>query len=86
MACDKDLDNADTHLVYAEALEKKINKQTSKDNELFKKCVKEWLIVYRGEKGDERGLSNSHGISIPMLGKFYEDEDRSIPAKQRLSA
>ncbi len=86
LAIDKDLDNIDTHLTYAEALEKKISKQQTKDNELYKKCIKEWLIVYRGECGDEKGLSNSKGLSIPVLNKFYEDEDRTIPARQRLMA
>jgi len=83
LALEKNFDDNDIHLIYAEALEKKYNKQVEKDPALFNKCVREWLIVLRQEHGDERGLSYK-GVTIPLLGKFYEDEDRVIPAKSHI--
>ncbi|MDR3614333.1 MAG: hypothetical protein P4L53_12290 [Candidatus Obscuribacterales bacterium] len=75
-------DDTDLHQVYAMALEKKLATETDKDPELFKKCVQEWLLVLR-QSGGEENLS-FHGISIPGEGKFFGDEDRTLPAKQHL--
>ncbi len=76
-------DDPDLHQIYAEALERKLKAQVDKDPKLFRKCVAEWLIVLRQEGGEE-SLS-FHGLSLPGLGKFYEDEDRTIPAKQHIT-
>jgi hypothetical protein len=81
-ALDKQNDDPDIHQIYAEALESKLEAQVDKDPKLFRKCVAQWLIVLRQEGGDE-SLS-FHGLSIPGLGKFYEDESRTIPAKQHI--
>ena len=68
--------------MYAEALEGKLKEQTDRDPALFSKCVKEWLIVLRQECGDEK--LTYHGLGIPIMGKFYEDDERVIPARQHL--
>jgi hypothetical protein len=78
-----DNENADVHVWYAEALEKKLRKQDEKDPELFNKCVREWLLVMRNEIGEERGLSVK-GISPGGIGTFYRDEDHNILAKNHL--
>ncbi len=80
-ALDKDWDDADTHKAYAEALEMKYNKDPDQDPKVFNRCVKEWLIVLRNEAGEERG-SSWHGLSI--MGNFYDDEERQIPARFHL--
>ncbi len=81
LALDKDYNDMDVHMTYAGALEDKLDGQREKDHELLNKCVREWLIVYRTEVGDEKSLS-FHGIN--PLGHFYEDEDRSMPARAHL--
>jgi tetratricopeptide (TPR) repeat protein len=78
-----DNDNADAHVWYAEALEKKLRKQDEKDPELFNKCVREWLLVMRNEVGEEKGLGLG-GITPPAIGTFYRDEDHNILAKSHL--
>lgn len=83
MALDKDYDDNEIHQVYAEALEGKLKEQVDRDPVLFNQCVKEWLIILRQEVGDEKGMT-AHGIGIPILGKFFEDDDRVIPARQHL--
>jgi hypothetical protein len=75
-------DDADAHCLYAKALEKKLRGQEKRDPKLFNKCVKEWLIVMREEKGAEKGLY-WHGISTPY-GRSFGDEDNSLLAAQRL--
>jgi hypothetical protein len=70
--------------LYAECLEKKLRKQKEKDSALFMAAVGEWLIVMRGERGDEKGLTNSSGLGIPGFTYLYRDEDRAIPARQHL--
>jgi len=80
-ALDKGYDDMDTHMAYANALEAKLNAQEKQDVELLNECVREWLIVFRTEVGDEKGIS-FHGIS--PLGHFYEDEERSIPARAHI--
>jgi hypothetical protein len=71
-----ELDNEDleAHLIYANALERKLGNQSTEDPELFNRCVREWLIVLRNQFGEEKG-ENFHGIGIPGLsGKWYSDE------------
>ena len=81
LALRKDYDDIDAHMTYADALEDKLDSQTDKDQDLLNKCVREWLIVFRTEVGDEKGLS-FHGIN--PLGHLYEDEERSIPARSHI--
>ena len=76
-------DDIDVHKTYAELLDHKLKTEKDEDHQLRNKCIKEWLIVYRTEVGDEKGLS-FHGID--PFGHLYEDEDRSIPAGFRLEA
>lgn len=83
LALDKNYDDNEIHQVYAEALEGKLKEQVDRDPTLFNQCIKEWLIVLRQETGDEKGLT-VHGIGIPIMGKFYEDDERVIPARQHL--
>ncbi len=83
MALDKNYDDNEIHQVYAEALEGKLKEQEERDPALFSQCIKEWLIILRQEVGDEKGMT-AHGIGIPILGKFYEDDERVIPARQHL--
>jgi hypothetical protein len=78
---DLDEDDCNTRLLYAKALETKLRSQTDRDPELFKQCVKEWLIVMRNEVGDQKGLG-IHGISF--LSGFYDDEEREMKAKSHL--
>jgi len=75
-------DDSDTHCLYAKILEKKLRGQEHRDPKLFNKCVKEWLIVMREEKGIEKGLY-WHGFATPY-GRSFGDEDKSILAAQRL--
>jgi hypothetical protein len=82
-ALDKNPDSIESHLVYAQALERKLHFQKQKDPQLFAQCVKEWLIVLRNESGEEKGLS-AHGISV--FGHLMADESHSILAKQHLTA
>ena len=83
MAVERDYQDIDSHKVYAECLERKWNKDTPKDPDIYNACVMEWLIILRQEVGWEK-LSSSNGLSIPGLGKFYEDEDQVMPARQHL--
>jgi hypothetical protein len=82
-ALNKDKNDIDSRMTYAKAMEGVMDGQDDKDPELFNKCVKQWLIVYRNTVGEEKGLS-WHGRSLPGMQKRYEDEERSIPAKQHL--
>jgi len=75
-------DDSDTHCLYAKILEKKLRAQEHRDPKLFNKCVKEWLIVMREERGAEKGLY-WHGFATPY-GRSFGDEDKSILAAQRL--
>lgn len=83
LALDKDYTDLDIHMTYAKALQEKYNNQKVKDPNLLNLCVREWLIVYRTEIGPEKNLA-FHGIN--PLGHFYEDEDRSIPARAQIIA
>ncbi len=80
-ALNEDYNDLDVHMAYANALQEKLQAQKAPDPDLLNQCIREWLIVYRTEVGDEKGLS-FHGIS--PLGHLYEDEERSIPARSHL--
>jgi len=82
-ALQKDPDNIEAHELYAEALERKIETQKNPDAELMRDCISEWLIVFRNEVGEEKGLG-FHGISV--MGHLYEDDGYAIRARQRLKA
>jgi tetratricopeptide (TPR) repeat protein len=82
-ALNNDYNDIDIHKTYAEALEDKIKATDDKDHEVLNKCIREWLIVYRTEVGDEKGLS-FHGID--PFGYLYRDEDRSMLAGARLQS
>jgi hypothetical protein len=82
-AIDKDNDDTDIHMIYAQCLQKKLKTQVEKDPELFNKCVKEWVMVYRNEVGDEKGLSYK-GVSLPGAIKGNIDDERGIPAMQNI--
>ncbi|HEY9683790.1 MAG TPA: hypothetical protein V6C86_19570 [Oculatellaceae cyanobacterium] len=85
LAIEKSYDSLEVHQTYAEALEKKYDKQVEKDPALFNKCVREWLIVLRQEVGEEKGMS-WHGVQLPFMEEFYKDEDRVIPARSHIMA
>jgi hypothetical protein len=76
-----DDDDCNTRLIYAKTLEAKLRTQQERDPELFKECVKEWLIVMRDEVGDQKGVG-IHGVSF--LNSYYDDEDREMLAKKHL--
>jgi hypothetical protein len=76
-------DDEETHFVYAEALEGKVKSQVNRDPVLYRLCLKEWLVCLRQESGYEK-ISSSHGLSLPKLVKFYEDEDGTVPAKRHI--
>ncbi len=78
--------DADLHLCYAEALEKKLKKQQVKDPNLFMTAVREWLIIMRGEVGEEAGLSDQDGHHIPFATHLFQDEDRAMPAAVHLKS
>lgn len=82
-AIEKDDDDIDLHLHYAELLERKYVENGKSDSTLYMDCVKEWLIVLRAEAGDERGLT-FHGVGLPFTGQFYKDEHRVILARKHL--
>lgn len=81
----KNYDDAEAHLIYAQALQKKLEQQPidERDDSVFEKCVKEWLIVLRNEAGMESG-SSFRGWQIPGLAKEYEDEEHGGQARQAL--
>ena len=72
----------DLHQIYATALQRKLEAEDEKDPTLYRKCVGQWLMVLR-QSGGEENLA-FHGASLPGVGKFWEDEDRSMPAKQEI--
>jgi hypothetical protein len=82
-ALEKNDDDIDLHLHYAELLEQKFIEEGKTDSTLYMKFIKEWLIVVRNEAGDERGLT-FHGIGLPLTGMFYNDENRVILARKHL--
>jgi hypothetical protein len=80
-AVNKDPDDIEAHQSYAEALENKLRAVKGTDHELASECITQWLIVLRNEVGEEKGLG-FHGISV--MGHLYDDDTRSITARQRL--
>ncbi len=84
-AVNKDNNDCDTHLTYAQCLQKKLQTQPAdkRDPELFKKCIQEYLIVLRNEVGDEIGMS-WHGLSVPGLSGQYSDAERGTVARVEL--
>jgi hypothetical protein len=64
-------------------LERKLKAEKDIDQEFLDKCVREWLIVYRTEVGDEKVLS-FHGID--HFWQLYQDEDRSLAARTHLES
>jgi tetratricopeptide (TPR) repeat protein len=80
-ALQKDSDDLDIHLIYAQSLQGKLHHQKApKDPELFMATVYEYLLVARSERGEDKGLTNSKGLGLPLQQKRYQDEGRSIPA------
>jgi hypothetical protein len=80
-AVNTDPDDIEAHQSYAEALENKLRALKETDHELASECITQWLIVLRNEVGEEKGLG-FHGISV--MGHLYDDDTRSITARQRL--
>lgn len=74
-------EDMDSHLHLAEALQDKLESQEDKDPYIFEKCLKEWLIVYRGEVGEEKGLT---WRGMGFMTDRYADEERAIVAKRSL--
>jgi hypothetical protein len=76
-----DDDDIDIHLIYAQAMQAKMERQAEKDPDLFKKCVHEYILVYRNEVGMEKGMTVK-GINI--MGNFYNDDEHGNLAKKQL--
>ena len=74
-------DDVYIHQVYAEALEKRLQSLKTDDIALYNECVKEWLLVFRSDAGEERGVGfRGVGVSAGL----YSDEERNVPAKSHL--
>lgn len=84
-ALKKDDDDLDIHLIFAQALTEKLQDQKKKDPRIYNQAVKEWLMVYRSERGEERGMT-WHGLALPAMRKRMEDDERQIPAGSALVA
>ena len=80
-ALKEDDNDADIHLYYAEALEAKLVRQPEKDPDVFKECVHEWLMVYRNERGEERGMTFK---GLNPVGTWWNDDNRGAVAKIHL--
>jgi len=80
-AMNMDDDDMEIHLIYAEALEAKVQRQAEKDPELFKKCIHEWVLVYRNEVGMEKGMTFK---GLNPVGTMFNDDDHGILAKKHL--
>jgi hypothetical protein len=76
-----DDDDMDIHLIYAQAMQAKLERQTDRDPDLFKKCIHEWCLVYRNEVGMEKGMTFK-GLNI--MGNFYNDDEHGNLAKKQL--
>jgi hypothetical protein len=74
-------DDMDIHCIYAEALEAKIERQVDRDPELFKKCLHEWILVYRNEVGMEKGMTFK---GLNPMGNMYNDDEHGNLAKKHL--
>lgn len=78
----KDDQDIDLHRVHAEAIEQKMAKQSAFEACLFNECVREWLLVLRPNKGEEKGL-NFCGIN--PASTFYQDDERQGAAARHLT-
>ncbi len=78
-------DDLDLHLLYAEALERKLQKTQLEEPSVYNKCVNEWLMVLRNSCGEEKGL-NFKGIGIPGLSGNFFDDERQNKARTHLLA
>jgi tetratricopeptide (TPR) repeat protein len=77
----KDDDDPDVHAIYAESIEAKLEHQAEKDPDLYRTCLHEWLLVYRNELGEEKGMT-IRGINI--MGTAWNDNFRGGLAKIHL--
>lgn len=85
-AVELDPNDVDARVALGEALYQKIKRSKKKPKpEVYNECVKTWLMVLRNIVGDEANMGYK-GISIPLVERFYEDEDRTILARTRLTA
>jgi hypothetical protein len=64
--------DVDVHYFYALSLEAKMKRARFKDEKTFGNCVNSWLKLYRGEVGDEKGLTFK-GVGL-AAGSFSDDE------------
>ncbi len=79
-----DPNDIDARVALGNALYEKIQKEGEDHSTAdYNECVKTWLIVFRNMVGDEAGISYK-GVSLPLMNKFYEDEDRGVIAKSML--
>jgi len=76
-----DDDDMEIHFIYAQALEAKIERQTERDPYLYKKCIGEWIKVYRNEVGMEKGMTFK-GLNV--MGNMYNDDEYGNVAKKHL--
>jgi hypothetical protein len=76
-----DDDDIEIHLVYAQCMQEKYERQTEKDPDLLKKCVHEWVLVYRNEVGMEKGTTFK-GLSL--MGTYWNDDEHGTVAKKQL--
>lgn len=74
-------DDIDAHLHLGEALQDKLEDQEEKDPYVFEKCLKEYLLVYRGEVGEEKGLTFK---GLGFMTDRFADEERGITAKRNI--
>jgi hypothetical protein len=85
-AMKKDGDNIEVHLGLAMALESKLKSQDERDEVVFKECLKEWLAVFRNEYGEEKGISDKDGRSLPGIQGRYEDPEHGGLARAHIKA
>lgn len=78
-------DDLDLHILYAEALERKLQNTQVEEPSLYNKCVNEWLLVLRNSCGEEKGL-NFKGIGIPGISGNYFADERQSKARAHLLA
>lgn len=64
--------DVDAHAHYATALEEKMKRMKHPDAQMFSKCVASWTKLYRGEVGEEKGITIK-GIGLGS-GMFSNDE------------
>ncbi len=76
-----DTHEIDAHLVLAQALQGTYEEQTEKDESLLLQCMREWLIVYRAQGGEEEGLT-ARGVGA--FTDMYADEERGLNAKKQM--